>query len=129
MFTVAPCQLCLNPLFFFFLLLPQSTKKLYFFIQTGLPESLSVYFTGKCFISLILKRSGRMMMMRRIVSSVPFILSCSFPMSHTSFLQILSPFHAFILNLICCVLLHTKSLPSFPLVYSYNLLFPHFSNY
>lgn len=38
----------------------------FFFIPTGLPESLSVYFTGKCFIFLSLERRRRM---RRIVSS------------------------------------------------------------
>ena len=70
------------------LLSPHSTKSFLFLIPTGLPESLSVYFTGKHFISLSLERKRRR---RRIVSSVPFIFS---PSSYTLSFYLLTPFHA-----------------------------------
>lgn len=39
------------------------------FIPTGLPESLSVYFTGMCFIFLSLEGGGRQMRSRRVFSA------------------------------------------------------------
>ena len=41
----------------------------FFLIPTGLPESLSVYFTGMCFIFRSLERGGRMMRSRTVLSA------------------------------------------------------------
>lgn len=92
MFTAMPSQLCLNPLFF---TLITSQLSLLFLIPTGLPESLSVYFTGKYFIFPNLERRRRRRKRRRrrqIVSSVFFILFSLFliPSTNTFFFHRLS---------------------------------------
>lgn len=80
MSTAAACQpssahcCCLWLLLWLFLLLsPRSAQSsllfilFYFFIPTGLPESLSVYFTGKClFFRSLDRRRGRWMVSRAV---------------------------------------------------------------
>lgn len=110
--TAAACQpssALLSPLLLllllclFLLLSPRSAQSsllfillffFFFFIPTGLPESLSVYFTGKClFFCSLDRRRGRWMMSRAVVfcSVCPQSCRVAFPTtSHTGFLPSVS---------------------------------------